>query len=585
MCKPIRRSVAPLIGLFGLLAAGCGTGGAAAAGSGETSQSSGSAPAATKWTQEKVSALFLDAAGAGLTGGKSHTVPQGTIDKIILCVPLNPLNKCRPCRSKRLIPRPARRGGPRHDAPSAACRTSEASRTRAPPDWTATASGAQAKETSTPSIAIRAPSITIPAFDVPARRSPEIVCGGASSRVAVLRNTIPSEPVVQASVVSTTGSVSVPSVVRRPSTTSLASPSKTIRVPASAVKVAPWVTVDVPEILYGDPWGVSVRLPAIEAGSADWAEGGSMAGEVEGRDELSRRVQALDAHRPGRGHGEVRGPGVRLRVVGGGPSRHADGRGLAARCDPLESQRSGRDQDRAPADLAPARRRRRESRAHARQDVGPPGRDELTQLRDDVRVEERLEVRDARIEDLLDEAAPEELLETTPVERRVPGVLEEALDLVHRGPEEDLLLLVEAAVEVPGEQDPLAVRRAVVEEVVVPVVEDDAVLRGCQHRVDREVGGPLLHVHDLLDGRGELRRRRRARVEPEGQIDDVAPVGRVLVRVLLVLRPVRAEGLSAVVQVGAGMPRYRFPVSSPGNTRSRNCSSMVSTRRWYCAVT
>ncbi|MCG5216587.1 hypothetical protein [Streptosporangium sp. KLBMP 9127] len=91
MCKPIRRSVAPLIGLFGLLASGCGAGGAAAVGSGEKSQSSGSAAAATKWTPEKVSALFLDAAGAGLTGGKSHTVPQGTIDKIILCVPLNPL--------------------------------------------------------------------------------------------------------------------------------------------------------------------------------------------------------------------------------------------------------------------------------------------------------------------------------------------------------------------------------------------------------------------------------------------------------------------------------------------------------------
>ncbi|MEV7969663.1 hypothetical protein AB0O34_27340, partial [Sphaerisporangium sp. NPDC088356] len=45
-----------------------------------------------RWTREDVTALFLTPATAGLSGGETRTVPEGTITNLDVCVPLDPMN-------------------------------------------------------------------------------------------------------------------------------------------------------------------------------------------------------------------------------------------------------------------------------------------------------------------------------------------------------------------------------------------------------------------------------------------------------------------------------------------------------------
>ncbi|GAA1276681.1 hypothetical protein Psi02_00320 [Planotetraspora silvatica] len=82
------------VGLFALMAAGCGasTERAPHIDTPSAAKPSPIAYSAQSETREDVTALFLDPAEAGLSGGETQTVPEGTLSRLNICVPLNPLN-------------------------------------------------------------------------------------------------------------------------------------------------------------------------------------------------------------------------------------------------------------------------------------------------------------------------------------------------------------------------------------------------------------------------------------------------------------------------------------------------------------
>ncbi|GII54133.1 hypothetical protein Pth03_25220 [Planotetraspora thailandica] len=79
--------------LFGLMAAGCGasTEGTARVDTPSVTTPSPVAYSAQSETGDDVTTLFLDPAEAELAGGETRTVP-GTLSRVNLCVPLNPIN-------------------------------------------------------------------------------------------------------------------------------------------------------------------------------------------------------------------------------------------------------------------------------------------------------------------------------------------------------------------------------------------------------------------------------------------------------------------------------------------------------------
>ncbi|WP_203958163.1 hypothetical protein [Planotetraspora mira] len=83
------------VGLFGLAMAACGasTDGASHPSTRpSTAHPTPIAHSAKAATDEDVASSFLDPAEAGLAGGETRTIPAGTLSKLSICVPLNPLN-------------------------------------------------------------------------------------------------------------------------------------------------------------------------------------------------------------------------------------------------------------------------------------------------------------------------------------------------------------------------------------------------------------------------------------------------------------------------------------------------------------
>ena len=133
--------------------------------------------------------------------------------------------------------------------------------------------------------------------------------------------------------------------------------------------------------------------------------------------------------------------------------------------------------------------------------------------------------------------------------RGVAGVLQKTFDLVHCRPEEHLVGLVKAAVEIPGQQHPPVVAEAVVEEIVIAIVQHDAVLGGAEHREGGEILAPLEHVDSLLDRVGKVIIGGLSAIEVAAEIEDVAVIVLIPVGVFAVVSAVAADVFSAVVEV------------------------------------
>ena len=182
-------------------------------------------------------------------------------------------------------------------------------------------------------------------------------------------------------------------------------------------------------------------------------------------------------------------------------------------------------------------------------EIGSPLVGVVTQAVDPSAGEERGDMVDPGVDLVISPGRFEEGCDIAEIVRGVAGVLQEALDLVHCRPEELLVRLVKAAVEIPGQQHPAVVAEAVVEKVVVAIVQHDAVLGGTEHREGGEILAPLENVNSLLDRVGKVSIGGISAIEIAAEIEDVDVIVLIPVGVLAVVSALAAGVFSSVIEV------------------------------------